>query len=396
MDPGKRRFESSLTSKIMVSFFLVILAVGISITWILRGVLQSSLMARGVEESLAIGVVSSFIINSVSISTLAIVVALLIAYFLSRSISRPIVELRESAEEIRRGNLDVEIEVQSRDELGELADTFSRMIAEIRENRENLLKHKTELEKAVAERTAQLAVKMEELALSNKELEQFAYVASHDLQEPLRMVSSYVQLLARRYKGKLDPDADEFIDYAVAGALRMRKLINALLMLSRVDMRGQPFEPSDFTNVVKRSITNLKMAIDESAAEISCAQLPTVMANADQMTQLFQNLIGNAIKFRGDEPPRIRIAAERKDGEWVFSVKDNGIGIAQEHFERIFNIFQHLHGKGEYEGTGIGLAVCKKIVEMHRGRIWVESTPGGGSTFYLTIPAEAGGNGNEV
>jgi len=231
-----------------------------------------------------------------------------------------------------------------------------------------------------------LAKKTAELARSNQELEQFAYIASHDLQEPLRMVSSYVQLLAKRYQGKLDQDADEFIHYAVDGATRMQCLITDLLSYSRVGTRGKPFEPIDGYQVLAAALDNLQLAIADNAATITHDPLPTVTADSSQLTQLFQNLIGNAIKFHGAEPPAIHVGAQLKDGEWLFSIRDNGIGIAPENFERIFLIFQRLHSRAEYPGTGIGLAVCKRIVERHGGRIWPESQPGQGTTFFFTLP----------
>ena len=227
----------------------------------------------------------------------------------------------------------------------------------------------------------------QELARSNAELEQFAYVASHDLQEPLRMVASYTQLLARRYGDKLDDDAREFIAFAVDGVTRMQALINDLLTFSRVGTRGEAPEPTDTNAVVDRVLISVGPAIDEAGAMVTRDDLPTIFADAGQINQLFQNLIANALKFRRtNEAPRVHISAQRGSEEWIFSVADNGIGIAPEYAERIFVLFQRLHSRAEYPGTGIGLSICKKIVERHGGRIWLESEPGNGTTFFFSIP----------
>jgi light-regulated signal transduction histidine kinase (bacteriophytochrome) len=273
-----------------------------------------------------------------------------------------------------------------------------------------LLRAKEELEVQVAERTAKLreanaylAVELDErrrseqlqahyaedLKRSNAELEEFAYVASHDLQEPLRMVASFTQLLAKRYQGKLDQDADEFIGFAVDGATRMQQLIQDLLAYSRVGSRGKPLAPTECNVILDLALTNLFKALEESGAEVTSGPLPTVLGDEVQLVQLFQNLIANAIKFRGTAPPVIRISAREDDGDWRFAVQDNGIGIALAHQDRIFKIFQRLHHRSDYPGTGIGLAICKKIVERHGGRLWVESEEGRGATFFFTIPKEA-------
>ncbi|MCU7495677.1 MAG: response regulator [Ignavibacteria bacterium] len=226
---------------------------------------------------------------------------------------------------------------------------------------------------------------MGELERSNKELEQFAYVASHDLQEPLRMVSNFTQLLSKRYSQKLDAEADTMINFAVDGARRMQMLITDLLTFSRVMTKGMPFNSVDLNEVLASAEKNLQITIKESGAEIIKDHLPTVKADPIQITQLFQNLISNAIKFRSKRRPVVHIGLEEKVDHWIFSVSDNGIGIDPQYKERIFVIFQRLHDMSEYPGTGIGLAICKKIVERHRGKIWVESVLGEGSTFYFTL-----------
>jgi PAS domain S-box-containing protein len=225
-----------------------------------------------------------------------------------------------------------------------------------------------------------------DLERARQDMEQFAYVASHDLQEPLRMVSSYLQLIERRYKGRLDGDADDFINFAVDGARRMQQLISDLLTYSRIGTRGKPFGPTDFNAVLDDVLEQLKELLETAHAKVTRDPLPTLIADATQLEQLFQHLIGNAVKFRGDRRPRIHVGAREVDGEWVFSVRDNGIGIDGGYAERIFVIFQRLHGRDEFSGTGMGLAICKRIVERRGGRIWVESQPGNGATFYFTMP----------
>jgi light-regulated signal transduction histidine kinase (bacteriophytochrome) len=240
---------------------------------------------------------------------------------------------------------------------------------------------------------AVLAQRSQELARSNAELEQLAYVASHDLQEPLRMVASYMQLLEQQYTDRLDADAHEFIGFAVDGAKRMQALIEDLLAYSRVASRAKPLQPTDCAAVVQTVLRSLRMAIEESGAEIQCGALPVVMGDAAQLTQLFQNLIANAIKFRGNQSPQIQLHAEPEDAEgafWRFAVQDNGIGIAPEYFDRIFVMFQRLHNRSAHPGTGIGLAICKKIVERHGGRIWVEPAPQQGAVFQFTLPQQTG------
>ncbi len=230
----------------------------------------------------------------------------------------------------------------------------------------------------------------DELARSNADLEQFAYAASHDLQEPLRVVAGFVNLLAKRYKGKLDDKADEFISNAVEGTERMRALIKDLLDYSQVGTKTRVLGPTDCLSVLEKAVFNLQAAIKESGALITHDALPSVLADPPQLIRLFQNLIGNAIKFRGAMAPEIHISAEQKEGAWVFSFKDNGIGIDPKFADQIFLSFRRLHSRAEYPGTGIGLAMCKKIVERHGGRIWVESEYGNGSTFFFTIPIKGG------
>jgi light-regulated signal transduction histidine kinase (bacteriophytochrome) len=226
-----------------------------------------------------------------------------------------------------------------------------------------------------------------ELKRSNEDLEQFAYVVSHDLREPARMVKSYLELLEDRYQGQLDEKADKYIDHAVDGAERMQEMIKALLELSRIETEGKKPAPTDVEAVLERTLNVLERAIEDANAKVTHGPLPTVMADEAQLGLVFQNLIANAIKFRREDvPPRVHVSAEREGDEWVFSVADNGIGIDPEQADRLFQIFQRLHTREEYEGLGIGLALCRRVVERHGGRIWVESEPGEGSTFTFTLP----------
>lgn len=227
---------------------------------------------------------------------------------------------------------------------------------------------------------------IDKLKTSNRELEQFAYVASHDIQEPLRMVSSFTQLLEHRYKNKLDANADEYIEFIVDGAKRMKDLIDDLLAFSRLNTEAREFEIILMELTLDDVLINLKPQIKENKAQINHDALPKIMADRSQITQLLQNLISNAIKFHGDEQPHIHISADESENEWTISVRDNGIGIDPDYQEQIFSIFKRLHTRQEYDGTGIGLAICKRIVSRHEGRIWVDSEEGKGSTFYFTIP----------
>ena len=232
----------------------------------------------------------------------------------------------------------------------------------------------------------------QDLKRSNTDLEQFACIASHDLQEPLRTVAGFVTLLRDRYRGKLDDEADKFIDFAVDGVSRMSQLIQDLLAYSRVGTHGKQPEPTPCGQSLENALTNLQTSISKQNAKITHDPLPVVMADAAQLSQLFQNLIGNAVKFRHDDvPPEIRIGAERQSNQWVLWVKDNGIGIPPDQYDRIFEVFERLHGQKKYPGSGVGLAICRKIVERLGGRIWVESTVGKGTTFYFTLP-DAGGS----
>lgn len=331
---------------------------------------------------------------------MGVVVVAAAALIIAGRIARPIENLNRVAQEVKGGNLSVRAPTVGSDEIGDLCTIFNSMIERIGNWHQELEKEvqgrTAELRKANEDLAAEVTLRTEtekdlhltllELERSNSELQQFAYVASHDLQEPLRMISSYVQLLERRYKGKLDDDADEFIAYAVDGAKRMQGLISDLLQLSRFGTRERSLGAVDCEVVLDQALANLQTSIAACCAQVTHGPLPTVRADSTQLIQLFQNLVGNALKFRGTETQNIHVSAEPKNGKWLFSVRDNGIGIDPEHSDRIFGIFQRLHGRGEYPGTGIGLAICKKIVEGHGGQIWVDSEAGKGATFFFTLP----------
>jgi signal transduction histidine kinase len=275
----------------------------------------------------------------------------------------------------------------------ELREAVVRL--ERRRAEEALQRSYEELERRVRERTEELNVSKQELERlvgelerSNRELEQFAYVASHDLQEPLRMVSSFMQLLERRFQDQLDDKARQYIHYALDGAQRMSRLIQDLLMFSRVRRGTWEPAPVDVNELISQILDNCHTVINEARAAIFCEELPVVLGEPSQLRQLFQNLLVNAIKFRRqDVTPEVHVSATRQGGKWLFAVRDNGIGIARAQHERIFLIFQRLHSRQKYNGTGIGLAVCQRVVEFHGGRIWVESEPGHGSTFLFSLPA---------
>jgi signal transduction histidine kinase len=343
-----------------------------------------------IDEAEALEPVRDLRQTAFGIGLIVLLVAGVASWLLSLTITRPISRLTALTQDVAGGNLDVRIEATGRDEIGQLSRAFSQMTASLKET--TVTRDDLAIEVAQRKRVEDILVQQaDELTHSNSELQQFAYVASHDLQEPLRMVSSYLQLIEQRYTAQLDDDAHEFIAFAVDGANRMKILINDLLMYSRVGTRGEPFGPVDGESVLEKSLNNLQISIEESSARITHDPLPTVDGDEGQLIQLFQNLIGNGIKFKNDNPPEIHIGAEQQDGVWQFCIRDNGIGMEPEYFERIFVIFQRLHGKGTYPGTGIGLAVCKKIVQRHGGQIWVESSVGTGSTFYFTIKTKEEG-----
>lgn len=342
--------------------------------------------------------------NYVLLSVVALLISLLVALLISREaqkrVSRPILDLTAVAIQVsQQQNYSIRARTGNQDEIGTLVKGFNDMLqqierrdGELKQTQSELRQRVEDLQHEVAERRRAeetLADKTVELQRSNAELEQFAYVASHDLREPLRMITGYTQLLAKRYRDHVDRTAQEYIDFAVDGAKRMQALIVDLLTYSRVGTKGKAFAPADCELVFATTLKSLSIAIEESGARVTHDPLPIVWCDGAQIGQLLQNLIGNGIKYRNRRVPEIHVSCRREGDAWLFSVSDNGIGIDQRYTERIFVIFQRLHTRDEYPGTGIGLAVCKKIVERHGGRIWLESEPGRGSTFYFTIAARA-------
>jgi signal transduction histidine kinase len=304
-----------------------------------------------------------------AVTALLIPVVFLISRRLQKIISNPIEELAAVAHEVAlHKRYSVRAQAHGQDEVGTLTKTFNEMLA------------------TIEERDRQLVKQAEELWRSNKELEQFAYVSSHDLQEPLRKITTYSQLLEAKFKGQLDEEAAKFISNICLSVTRMHNLIKDLLTYSRMSRQDTKMEKVDLNQSLKGVIGDLESSIVEKRAEIQTDQLPVVEGNPVQMQQLFQNLLTNAIKFQGSETPKVRVSCERKDGEWVIGVHDNGIGIEPKYSNQIFNVFQRLHARDAYPGTGIGLAICKKIVEQQNGRIWVESELGKGAHFYFTWP----------
>jgi signal transduction histidine kinase len=326
-----------------------------------------------------------------SLLAVSLVIALiggLVSAGFVRSVTEPLTDLAFGAVAIGEGNLDYRVDPRGKDELGRLGVSFNQMAHNLEQARQENAQVVAELRQLSEELELRVEERTEDLQRSNEELERFAYVASHDLQEPLRMVTSYLLLLNKRYADKLDGDALEFINFAVDGATRMKRLINDLLAYSRVGTHGQAFGEVDLNKVLERAKVSLGIMIAESEAKVTSGILPIVMADEGQIEQVMQNLIGNAIKFSNDQVPAVRVEAKRYNQQWwQISVSDNGIGIDPVFFERIFVIFQRLHTREEYGGTGIGLAISKRIIERHGGRIWVDSTPGNGSTFHFLIPS---------
>ena len=329
---------------------------------------------------------------------IAVVFVATMLYLILGSVTRPLKRLHEGTDIIGAGNLDFRLGVVTQDEIGDLARAFDAMTAKLKGttvSRDELvnvnealrveLLRRQRAEADLRQHQDELQQANQALELSNLDLQRFAYVASHDLQTPLRSISGFVQLIQSEYAGRLDAQADDWIQRTVHATQVLQTLIRDLLTYSRVDAEPHPYERVSFREIFDDAVLLLGASIEDSAARVTCGELPTLMADRSQLVQLMQNLIGNALKYRG-RAPEVHVAAQRNDTEWVISVRDNGIGIDPKYHERIFEIFQRLHNQQHYPGSGIGLAVCRRVVHRHSGRIWVESEPGCGSIFYFTIP----------
>ncbi|WP_018680784.1 sensor histidine kinase [Actinokineospora enzanensis] len=338
--------------------------------------LQSELDAARARGRETLGsAATALVVVCVGIAVALLIVFVLVTIVLRAAVAGPLAQLARGVRLVADGDFQHELKVTGPREVTELAGDVDSMRRRI-------------LDEVSVQRqiNAELDSRTEDLKRSNAELEQFAYVASHDLQEPLRKVASFCQLLERRYKGQLDERADQYIGFAVDGAKRMQVLINDLLAFSRVGRHARDRLPVSTADLLAQARENLADTIADAGAEVSAGELPTVLGEAPLLTAVFQNLIGNAVKFRGTDPPRVRVESERDGDDWLFSVTDNGIGIEPEFAERVFVIFQRLHGKDAYPGTGIGLALCRKIIDYHGGRIWLDPTEGGGTRFRFTLP----------
>lgn len=332
--------------------------------------------------------------RSLLITAIGVVMMVGLTVLLARRITTPVAHLGEVSRRLAAGDLTARASLPGHDELAELAAAFDSMAASVEASHADLIRSNEDLRREIIERRRAergLAARGAALENSNAELQQFAYVASHDLQEPLNLISGYLDLLASTYKGQLGEDADEFIDYTKEGVTRMKGVIQNLLAYSRIGTKGSPFTPTDLGEVAHGVLHDLGPRIRDASATVLVGPLPTLEVDGSQIARLFQNLIGNALKYRAaDTPPRVQLTAEERRHSWVFAVSDNGIGIDPAHFEKVFLIFQRLHARHEFPGDGVGLAICKRIVDRHGGRIWIESALGKGSTFHFTLPKERG------
>jgi len=297
---------------------------------------------------------------------ISLLIAIIFSVIFSHQITHPILELTETTLKISQGNYQDKLKINSQDEIGQLAKAFNEMT-------ENLLRSNQELKEEIITRKNIEA-----------EMEKFTYVSSHDLQEPLRTITSFSQLLEKKYKGKIDTEAQEYIDFIIIASVKMKNLISDLLSYSKISYEAKDFNQVDFNKITDYVISALKPDIEKSGAEIKFDTLPVVRANYIQMIQLLKNLVQNSLKFKDQRKPEIHISAKNTNNEWLFTVSDNGIGIEKQYFNKVFVPFQQL--SKQYEGTGLGLTICRKIIEIHNGKIWIESEEGKGSTFYFTLP----------